>query len=145
MIDPPAPSAPHTDAFLAALAGAGIAAGRGEVPAGVGWQGEPGQSAFRPYAVLYPSPAGSDADLARPHAYLDYEAQITVVGATAEQAERILDRVKTALVGKKLAVTGRSSYHVQLEEGGRPVTKDDQVTPPEFYAAAIFSLRTAPA
>lgn len=145
MITPPAPASPHTDAFLAALADAGIPAGRGEAPAGAGWQGEPGRSPFVPYAVLFPSAAATDGDLARPHAYLDYEVQITVVGVTAEQTERLLDRVRAALVGRQLPVPGRSSYRVQLAEGGRPVTRDDQVTPAEYYASAMFSLRTGPA
>ncbi|RCG31985.1 hypothetical protein DQ384_05435 [Sphaerisporangium album] len=140
-----APAAPHTAAFTTALVAEDLAVDVGVAPEGAGWQGEPGQSAFVPYIVLFPSPGSTDGDLGDPNAYLDYETQATVVGATAGQVEQVMDKVKAALVGRQLAVAGRNSYRVQLGEGGRPITRDDTVQPPEYYASALFRLRTGPA
>ncbi|MFC6080919.1 hypothetical protein [Sphaerisporangium aureirubrum] len=144
-VSAPAPAAPHTDAFKAALLAADIAVDVAVAPAGAGWQGEPDDSAFVPYGVLFPSPGHTDGDLSDPNTYFDYEVQLTVVGATAGQAERLLDLVKATLVGRQLAVTGRNSYRVQLEEGGRPLTRDETVQPPEYYSSVLLSLRTGPA
>ena len=143
MVGTASPSRPHTAAFLTALQAAGLAVKVGVAPSGGGWQG--GRSSFVPYAVLFPMPGNTDGDLADPNTYLDYQAQVTVVGVTADQTEATMDKAKAALVGARLAVAGRSSYRVRLEPGGRPITRDDQVTPAEYYCSAIFSLRTGPA
>ncbi|GII87062.1 hypothetical protein Ssi03_50520 [Sphaerisporangium siamense] len=144
-VSPAAPAAPHTVAFTTALAAADLAVDVGVAPAGAGWQGEPGESQFVPYVVLFPSPGSTDGDLGDPNAYLDYETQATVVGVTPAQVERAMDKVKATLVGRQLDVTGRNSYRVQLGEGGRPISRDDSVQPPEYYASALFTLRTGPA
>lgn len=139
-----APSRPHTDAVQAALQGAGVLVGRGQEPPGGGWQGEPGMTAFKPYAVLYPSSGIPDGELADPNEYLDYAAQVTCVAASQEGAEAVADRVKTALVGKRLAVPGRQSYPVYLTLA-RPAERDDHVTPPVHYAVVQVGFRTGPA
>jgi hypothetical protein len=141
---PAAPARPHTDAVVAALQAAGLLVGRGEDPPGAGWQGEPGASVFKGYAVLFPTPGIPDGDLADPNEYLDYTFQATCVAATQDGAEAVADAVKTALVGRKLAVTGRYAYPVYLTLA-RPVSRDDKVKPVVHYAVIQLGFRTGPA
>lgn len=140
---PAAPGRPHTDGVAAALEAIGLAVGRGEEPAGAGWQGEPGDSEFTPYAVLYPTPGIPDGDLADPNEYIDYSCQATCVAATQEGAEAVADAVKT-LVGQRLAVVGRFVYPVTLILD-RPASRDDSVKPVIHYAIVQLRFRTGPA
>lgn len=135
---------PHTDAVVTLLETAGVLVGRGEKPGGGGWQGEPGQSQFVAYAVLYPSPGHTDGDLCDPNEYLDYSVQVTTVAATCDGANTLMDIVKTTLVGVRPAVAGRSSYLVYIDVD-RPSVRDDAVAPPQHYAVVIFRFRTGPA
>lgn len=141
---PVAAARPHTDAVVAALEAAALLVGRGQQPAGSGWQGEPGQSEHVGYVVVYPSPGLTDGNIADPHEYLDYTVQATCVAATQEGAEAVMDLVKSALVGARLAVAGRSSYPVYLLLD-LPVRRDDQIAPPVHYSVAQFRVRTQPA
>lgn len=139
-----APARPHTNAVVLALQAAGLLVGRGQKPAGSGWQAEPGASSFVAYAVVYPSPGMTDGDLCDPHEYLDYRVQVTCVAASQEGAESIADRVKAALVGVRLTVTGRSLYPFQLDSSS-PATRDDAVSPPVHYAIVQLACRSGPA
>jgi hypothetical protein len=141
---PAALARPHTDAMVAALTDAGMLVGRGKKPDGAGWQGEPGQSEYASYIVLYPGPGTTDGDLCDPHEYLDYSCQLTTVAATQDGAEAVMDIAKTALVGVRLDVTGRSAWPVYIDSD-RPATRDDTVSPPVHYAVAVFRFRTGPA
>lgn len=140
---PAAPTRPHTDAVVAALEAAGLAVGRGVEPPGAGWQGEPGDSDFVPYAVLYPTPGMPDGDLADPNEYIDYSCQATCVAATQEGAEAVADIVKT-LVGQRLTVVGRQSYPVYLILD-RPAYRDDTTRPVVHLAIVQLRFRTGPA
>ncbi len=143
----PAPARPHTDAAVAAIEAvvsaraATVLVGRGGQPAGSGWQGEPGASAFRPYVVVYPSPGVPDGPVADPVEYLDYQAQATCVAATQEGAEAVADLVKEAWVNAPLPVAGRASYPGQVDTD-RPASRDDTVSPPLHYAVLAVSWRT---
>jgi hypothetical protein len=138
-----APARPHTDAVVAALTAANVLVGRGERPPGAGWQGEPGQTAFTPYVVLYPSAGIPDGDLADPNVYLDYSCQLTCVGATQEGAEAVADAAK-AFVGQRLTVAGRDAHPVYLTLD-RPASRDDDVSPPVHYSIIGLAFRTGPA
>lgn len=135
---------PHTTAVAEALAAAGLLVGRGAPPSGGGWQGEPIKGDHKPYVVLYPSTGTTDGVLGDPHEDLDYTVQITCVAAKQDLAERVADRVKAALVGVRLTVPGRGMYPFQLLVD-RPVTRDDQVSPPVHYAVVQVSARSGPA
>jgi hypothetical protein len=136
-----APSRPHADAVVAALEAAGLLVGRGKQPPGSGWQGTPGASTFKGYAVLYTSPGSPDGNVADPNAYLDFSFQVTCVGASADGAQAISDRVQAALIGRILAVAGRSSYPVYktVDPIGR---RDDAVSPALHYQTPQFRFRT---
>lgn len=124
---------PHTDAIEAVLIGAGLTVSLGQAPVGV----EP------PYVVIYPDPGqAGPVSLADPLGAFEAVVQLTCVGLTAEQALSLSDRARAAL-SVPLAVTGRAG---QLPEhlGGPPVQRDDDVTPPLFYAPAQFRIRSTP-
>lgn len=141
---PVAPARPHTDAVAAALENAGLAVGRGRKPVGAGWQGQEDDSDHIPYAVVYPTPGTTDGNIAEPYEYLVYTVQVTCVAARQEGAESVADTAKTALVGQRLNVTGRSSYPGELLVD-RPATRDDTVIPSEHYAVLQVRWRTQPA
>lgn len=147
---PVAAAAPHTDAVVALIeATAGVNAaqlkvGRGEQPAGSGWQGEPGASQFLPHVVLFPTPGTTDGPVAEPTEYLDYTVQATVTAATQAGVEAATDLVKTALVNAELDIPGRASYPGQLLVD-RPATRDDTVAPPLHYSVLQLRWRTQPA
>jgi hypothetical protein len=142
---PVAPASPHTDAVVAAISAIPMLVDRAVMPQGAGWQGTPGQSTFVRYAVVYPFPGTPDGNVAEPLEYLDYQAQISIFGATARQVEDAADEVRAALIGRRLTVAGRSSYRVQTPPGGRPVTVDNSVYPPVFMAVVEIAVRSQPA
>jgi hypothetical protein len=124
---------PHVDAVLAALSAAGLVAHLGLAPAGQ----------VAPYIAVYPDPGRSvPGSLADPLSYYQGTVQLTCVGETAEQALNVADRARAAL-GVPLTVQGRSGWRPE-ELGGPPVQRDDDVTPPLFYAAVQFRLRSTP-
>lgn len=135
---------PHTAATAAALTAAGLLVGRGKKPDGAGWQGEPGTSAFRAYVVLYPDPGMFDGVLGDPWESLDYRVQASCFAAAQDGAEKVADRVKATLVGRKITVEGRGMYPFQLD-GGSSATRDDQVAPPIHFVPLILSARSGPA
>lgn len=144
MTIPIAPAIPHTDAVVAAIAAVPILVGRGRKPDGAGWQGNPGTSSYVRYAVVYAFGPTPDGNVAEPLEYLDYKAQINVFGATEGQAEGGADDVRSALIGRRLAVTGRSTYPVQTP-GGPPTRRDESVTPPTYMAVVEIAFRSQPA
>lgn len=141
---PIAASTPHTDAVVTAIAAIPMLVDRARMPDGAGWQGTPGSSDFKRYAVVYPSPGTPDGNLAQPYEYLDYKAQINIFGVTATQAEDAADDVRVALIGRRLTVAGRSTYRVQTP-GGPPVRRDDSVQTSLFMAVVEIAFRSQPA
>jgi len=144
---PVAAATPHTDAVFTRLttAPANLLVGRGVKPEGAGWQDEAGDSEFKAYVVLYPSPGTTDSEaLCDPHEYLDYLVQATCVAATQQGCESVADIVKATLVGVRLAVPDRSvwPFYLLLD---RPATRDDQVAPPVHYSVLQLSCRSGPA
>lgn len=129
-----APAAlPHVDAVMTALAGASITASLGVAPPAT----EP------PYVAVYPDPGRSvPGSLGDPVSDFSGLLQLTCVGETAEQALSVSDRARAAM-SVVLAVAGRSGWRPE-ELGGTPVQRDDDVTPPLFYAALQFRLRSTP-
>jgi hypothetical protein len=124
---------PHIDAVTTALTAAQLTAYLGGAPQGV----------TPPYIVLYPSPgAPVRASLADDRVNWQSVVQLTCVGATAEQALNVADRARAAL-DPPLAVAGRTGWRPEALDG-QPVTRDDDVTPPVYYAVARWRLRSTP-
>lgn len=123
----------HVDAVTAALTAQGLTVYLGGAPAG--------QSA--PYCVLYPDPGMPvRASLADDRVNFITVVQITCVGTTAEQALNYADRASSAL-SAPLPVTGRTAWRPEHLDG-MPVQRDDDVTPPVFYAVGRYRLRSTP-
>ncbi|MFI2612054.1 hypothetical protein [Kitasatospora sp. NPDC018619] len=124
---------PHIDAVTAVLTAAQLTVYLGGAPQGV----DP------PYAVLYPSPGTPvRASLADDRVDWRGTVQVTCVGKTAEQALNYSDRV-TAALDAPLVVAGRTGWRPEALDG-QPVVRDDEVTPPVFYTAARWRLRSTP-
>ena len=134
---PIAATTPHTDAVVAALEEAHILVGRAVHPDGGGWQGNPGNSNYVPYSVVYPMSGSPDGNPAEPLAYLDYSAQISCWGHTATQAEAEADKVRAALIGKRLTVPGRRCYPVYPPPGSAPPIRRNDSPPPVEYLAVV--------
>lgn len=139
-------AAPHTDGILAALAAGSILTGRGSKPTGAGWQGTPGNSQFKGYVVVWPQPGTPEGTLADSQRDLLYTFQTTAVGATAQQAEVIADLARARLLARPptVTVTGRVVQPLwQILD--RPVERDDDLNPAEFYVVTQYQMRTEPA
>jgi hypothetical protein len=127
-----AKSRPLTVALLAALRAAHPSVGHAT-----------GAGLTAPYAVLYPAGTGPlGGPVGDPHADADSTAQLTCVGATAEQAEWLADLLRPVLLGP-LTITGRRLMQSWLETS-QPVRRDDDVTPALFYAVDQARYLTTP-
>lgn len=130
----PTPNAlDHVDAVMAALTAADLTVYLGGSP----------PAAPPPFCVLYPDPgAAVRASLADDRVDFVTVVQITAVGTTAEQALNYADRAAAAM-SPALQVAGRTSRRPEALDG-LPVQRDDDVTPPVFYSAARYRLRSTP-
>lgn len=127
-------SDPHTQAVIGVLEAAGLTVGDHDAP----------DPAVPPYSVVYLlDDLLVDGTAAAPDDDAQLHTQITSVGAGARQAEWEADRVRTALHGATLTVAGRSVQPVRLREG-RGVARDDDVTPPLFYAVTRVAFWSFP-
>lgn len=136
---------PHSDAVVALLTAADIPVGRGKPPSGGGWQGNPGTSNFQAYAVMYPFPGLDEpTSLAQVHDTLDFVFQLNCVGATQEQVEAFMDKVRAALIGVTPVVESRDAFPIYRVPLDRPVARDDAVAPPVHFGVAQFHFRSNP-
>lgn len=139
----------QTAAVVAALTAAGLNVGVGEEPAGSGWSGAPGQSTFRPYAVLWPVTGGhTDGTLLHPDEDAQTLVQVTGVGSTVEQAEWVSDVARAALIAPgAVDITDpddtRVVQAVTVDALGG-VRRDDDVTPPLWLTADRFRVISTP-
>lgn len=91
-----------------------------------------------PYAVVYPiTEFGDGTSLGDAHETVVYEFQVRSVGDTAEQAEWMLNQVRTAILGWTPTVSGRSLGPV-AKSGQLGTTRDDSTQPPVFTASDTF-------
>ena len=107
--------------------------GRGEAPS----------DKTTPYAVVYgldDSSAGTS--LGDPEETTVNMFQVTSVGKTAEQAEWMAVKARTALLGWEPSVSGRVFGRV-AKVGGRPAARDDSTQPPLFYAIDDYDVFTS--
>lgn len=125
---------PVAKAVLTALRVAWARVGDGEAPADL----------TLPYAVLYRAGGGGlSGPVSNPHADGSPLLQLTCVGATAEQADWLADKLRPTLLTRP-TVTGQRVMQVSLETS-QPVRRDDSTDPPLFYAAEQVRLLTTPA
>lgn len=128
---------PHVDAVTSALTAASLTVYVGGAPPGVS------PTASTPYVVLYPEPGRSvAASLGDNRVDFSAVVQLTCVGLTAEQAMSVSDRAMAAL-SVVLTVTGRASWKPEALDG-QPVQRDDDISPPVYYAPSRYRLRSIP-
>lgn len=139
----------QTAAVAAALDTAGLLVGVGTEPADSGWAGAPGQSLFRPYAVLWPITGGStDGTLLHPDEDAQTLYQVTGVGSTVEQAEWVSDVARTTLTTPgAVDITDPSDTRVVQTVtvdtlGG--CRRDDDVVPPLWVTADRYRVISTP-
>ncbi|OKI22205.1 hypothetical protein [Streptomyces sp. CB03911] len=126
---------PDVLAVQAALTTAQLTAYLGGAPAG---------ALPKAYVVLYPSAGqATAASLADDRTTLDTLLQTTCVASTPEGALGTADRVRAALAGTPV-VAGRALWRPE-ELGGPPLQRDDDLSPPVFYVAVQWRLRSIPA
>ena len=133
-------------ALLEAQLGVGYVGYATKPPSG-GWQvaGTPTSTTpFRGYAVVFPGQTGPTEGPADARSFDARQGwQVTCVGATAEQADAIRDRVRGALLGARLSVIGRWFDPVDLSDSSN-VARDDDVSPALFYAVDRYTARSTP-
>ncbi|MFF7191759.1 hypothetical protein ACFZAR_42960 [Streptomyces sp. NPDC008222] len=128
---------PHVDAVQAALEAAGLTVYVGGAPQSIS------PTDPDPYVVLYPEPGRAQtASLADDRTAFSAVAQLTCVGLTAQQAMDVSDRA-IAVMSAVLTVAGRVSWKPEALDG-QPVKRDDDVTPPNYYAISRYRLRSIP-
>ena len=102
--------------------------------------------AAAPYRVVYLIPGGqTDGTALDPDSDAELIVQVTSVGTGPEQALRTSDLTRATLVGRPLPVAGRAVQRVRLVTASGGATRDDDVTPPVFYAVDRFALWSFPA
>ena len=134
------PTGPVTDAVLVTLRGAlAFDVGDNQAPP------EPRSPSF-PYATVY---SLDDADRSGPYndgqSDVVHNIQVTTVGETRDQAQRLLDFAKSAMrADAAIVVASRRVLLVEEVQGGG-VERDDAKQPPYFYGISIFDITTTPA
>ncbi len=71
-----------------------------------------------------------------------YRVVVRVVATTRAAVRTVVDTVKTNMVGQVLTITGRVCGPLEVEPGPRPVERDDDVSPPLFWADLDFIWRS---
>lgn len=128
----------HTDAVIAALESAGLDVGDAVAPA----DGPALLKGGTGYVVVYPVAGGASYGTLADHAEdAEIIMQVTCVGATREQAAWLADACNVLLDG--LEVEDRSVPLVTLEVTPG-VNRDDNQTPPVFYATPRYRIFSTP-
>lgn len=120
-------------AVIALLESAGLAVGDGTAT---------GITASK-YAVVYADLGVPDGTLGDPFADLDQTVFVHGCGTTAEQAQWVADKARTALLGASLTITGRATLWI-THNHSQPVQRDDQIMPGVFYTVDQYTVQTTP-
>lgn len=74
-----------------------------------------------------------------------HNIQVTAVGQTRDQAQRLSDAVLAAMrADEALVIAGRAVLLVEELDGGALI-RDDEFQPPLFYGVSLFAITTTPA
>lgn len=132
MATPPSVLA-HRDAVVAALEAENLVVGLGVAP-------DPAPPSGM-YAVVHMTPGRSVPEsLADVRSDFDGLMQVTAVGPDQERCLWVADKVRAALYAP-LAVDGRVSFRPE-ELGGPPAIRDDDVSPPVWFAPIQYMIRS---
>ena len=131
----------HTDAILTLLQTTTLTIGDGVMPRGVNKE-----EADPPFAVLYPMVGGEfDGPLPDSQADVHLMYQVTAVGETRQQAQVIVDIIRTVMQRENLTITGRVVRDIRLVTPFSGVIRDDDLPNPLFYGYDRYEVDTTPA
>lgn len=139
MTTPPAFAA-HVAGVQSALTAAGLLADVGRKPGNVPTLSD-GRTPQRAYAVIFPIVTQRDGPVADADADYALTVQVTCHAASADAVAQLVDDVEVAL--RALVVAGRSVTRVE-PVGGGDLRRDDDVTPPLYYATPRWQMHTTP-
>ncbi|WP_432136832.1 hypothetical protein [Streptomyces sp. bgisy154] len=123
----------HRNAVVAALEAEDLTVGLGVAPATL--------PDSRMYVVVHMAPGRSVPEsLADVRSDFDGLLQVTAVGPDQERCLWVCDKVRAALYGP-LMVDGRSGFRPE-ELGGPPAIRDDDVSPPLWFAPIQYMIRS---
>lgn len=71
-----------------------------------------------------------------------YRVVVRVVATTRAAVRTVVDTVKTNMAGQVLTIAGRICGPLAVEPGPHPVERDDDVSPPLFWADLDFVWRS---
>jgi hypothetical protein len=96
------------------------------------------------YAVLYAGAgrAFGGRMVAAP-GQTDWTFQVTCVGGDDNRALWCVDKIRAALTGAPLAVSGTSAGRIRELTNPGPVRRDDDVSPPRYYLPLLFGVHVA--
>ncbi len=135
MVETVVPSRPVTASVISHLGSLGFGVGDGQAP-------DP--STF-PYSVVYSLDAVSrSGPMSDGQADVVHTQQVTVVGETQEQAQKLLDKVRVRMRDETLTISGREVSLIEVDEGDG-VERDGREQPPLFYAIDVYMITTTPA
>lgn len=143
----PVAFAPLSAAVIAAMEGAGVPVGDGEVPAGAGWQGTPGQSNYVGYILFQDLSGGRWVGMAHDR-FADPRTlhQGQVVGATAAQVRKTADAARVSLAAMRNGVVaGQKVDSILFDFTAENLLRDDDVQPSVFYCPLRVRLQWTPA
>jgi hypothetical protein len=123
----------HSDAILTAV-GAAVTVYDADGPA------QPHGAV--PYAVIRTDSGDLSGSLGNRHSDLTLTVWVTSVGGTREQAQWVADEVRAVMLDSPPAVTGRTAQPA-WQQLSQPVSRDDGLEPPLFYAVAAYRLHTS--
>lgn len=136
---------PEVDALIALLREASLPTGDGGKADDGGYPADDSTAQFVPYLVVHTGVVITiSGPVGDPFADTSSEYQITSIGETAAQARALADKARAVILPARLTVPDR---HVQLIEWGpsQPAERDDDLTPPLYYAIDIYTIDSTPA
>jgi len=130
----------HTDAILTLLRTTTLSIGDAVMP-----RNADKDETDPPFAVLYPIVGGEfDGPLSDTQAdvYLIY--QVTAVGETRQQAQVVIDIIRTIMQRENLTITGRVVRDIRLTTPFSGIIRDDDLPNPLFYGYDRYEVDTTP-
>jgi hypothetical protein len=134
----------HVDAVVANL--------RASLPSplkdrvGVAYGGDHEHQTFvTPYVVVHLLGGGNmGGPITDPQVDVQVRIQVNSIGDTAEQAMNTAELVNALMVKSNITITGRAVLKVPKETTSDGIVRDDDISPPLFYAYDVWRLWTTP-
>jgi hypothetical protein len=94
------------------------------------------------HAIFYPSPGRVPFErLGGGMLNVNWGFQVTCVGGDENRCMWAVDKVRAALLCKRITLDGAQSGQVYEDADAGPVRRDDSVQPPRYFVPLLFGLR----